>query len=171
MTNSKANNGTAQPSAGTVAKAKSQPQRRQASSASRHNARRLVVQALYQRSIAGHSLTELLAQYEQDAQRADKDFLNAALTACINDEMGLQLQLEPLLDRDEEQLGVIERAVLLLAAYELTQRLDVPYKVVINEGISLAKEFGAESSWRFVNAVLDKLAAEVRSLEKHAAKS
>ena len=73
--------------------------------------------------------------------------------------------LTPYLDRRVEELSQIEKAILRLGAYELKERLDVPYRVVINEGIELAKVFGADDSFKYVNGVLDKLARKLRYQE------
>ena len=74
--------------------------------------------------------------------------------------------MAPLLDRPLTQLDPIERAILLIGAYELAQRVEVPYRVVINEGVELAKRFGGEQSHRYVNAVLDRLARQLRTAEQ-----
>ena len=77
--------------------------------------------------------------------------------------------MEPLLDRKLDDLGPIERALLRMGMYELTHRIDVPYKVVINEEVALAKKFGATDSHKYVNGVLDKAARQLRKVEIDAA--
>ena len=77
----------------------------------------------------------------------------------------LDTNLSPNIDRDITQVDPIERAVLRLAAYELLHHTEIPYRVVLNEAIELSRTFGSENSYRFVNGILDKMGAEIRSIE------
>ncbi|RLA44634.1 MAG: transcription antitermination factor NusB [Gammaproteobacteria bacterium] len=139
--------------------------------AERRKARHYGMQALYQWHMAGASLNDIEAEF-----RADYDFSHVDLTyfqallhevpACVDE---LDAALEPLLDRKLNELDPIERTVLRMGMYELTRRLDVPYKVVINEEVALAKKFGATDSHKYINGVLDKAARELRKVEIDAA--
>jgi N utilization substance protein B len=137
------------------------------SSGARTRARELLVQALYQKQIAGHECAELLAQFhEQTAyERVDQAFFDAALPDICNSQPELEQTIDGLIDRPLEQLDPIELSVLLIGVYELESRIDVPYKVVINEGVNLAKRFGAIDGHKYINACLDNAAQSLRSVE------
>jgi N utilization substance protein B len=96
---------------------------------------------------------------------ADLDYFESLLTGVDTQLAALDAALQPFLDRELERIDPIERAVLRIAAFELLQRLDVPYRVVINEAIETSKRFGADFGHSFVNGVLDKLAAQCRAAE------
>jgi N utilization substance protein B len=137
------------------------------SSGARTRARELLVQALYQKQIAGHECAELLQQFhEQTAyERVDQEFFNEALPLICKTQETLEKLIDDLIDRPLEQLDPIEMSVLLIGVYELESRIDVPYKVVINEGVNLAKRFGATDSHKYINACLDKASQSLRSSE------
>ncbi len=131
-------------------------------------ARRITVQALYQWLINEATPEALMRQFrEQEAGlgRADPEYFEELLNGCVEHAADLTIALAPHLDRPLSQLDPVEHAVLLLGAYELNHRPDVPWKVVVNEAVNLAKLFGAEDGFKFVNGVLDKLAHEVRAAE------
>lgn len=136
----------------------------------RRRARRLLVQALYQWQLTGDSLGDLEDQFRgrKEYGRIEKPFFSHLLSGVIRQTGELDELLEPILDRRLEALDQVERAILRAGAFELKGRIDVPYKVVINEYVALAKVFGAEESHRYVNAVLDKLARTERALETSA---
>jgi N utilization substance protein B len=137
------------------------------SSGARTRARELLVQALYQKQIAGHECAELLKQYrEQTAyERVDQEFFNEALPLICKNQDTLEKTIDGLIDRPLVQLDPIELSVLLIGVYELESRIDVPYKVVINEGVNLAKRFGATDSHKYINACLDTASQSLRSIE------
>jgi len=139
-------------------------------SASRKRARRLALQALYQWDLGGQSAADIAAQFlaSDELGKADVDYFSELLTEVSDRSGELDAQIAPLLERPIAEVDPVERAILRLGAYELGQRLDVPYRVVINEGVELAKTFGAEQGHRFVNGVLDKLAARLRTAEVQA---
>jgi len=141
-----------------------------ASSGARTRARELLLQALYQQQITGQVSDELLQQFHEQAayQRIDKAFFDAALPAICASQADLEAALEPLVDRPLAQLDPVEKGVLLIGVYELLTRPDVPYRVVINEGVNLAKRFGALDGHKYVNACLDKAAHSLRSEEVQA---
>ncbi len=136
-------------------------------SAKRSRARRLAMQALYQWQMTGQNVADIEAQFlaEQDMSGAEIPYFQELLhevPARLNE---LDEALAPLLSRDLGRVDPVERAVLRIGAYELSARPDVPYRVVINEAVNLAKRFGAEQGHRFINGVLDKLARRLRQAE------
>ena len=135
--------------------------------AARRKARRFALQALYQWHIAGGNLGEIEAQFrsENAMHKVDLPFFHELLHKIPANVGTIDQHLEPLLDRKKSDLGVVELSALRIGAYELCYRIDIPYRVCINEGVELAKVFGAEDSYRFVNGVLDKLAKKVRAVE------
>jgi N utilization substance protein B len=137
------------------------------STGARTRARELLVQALYQMQLAGHSSSELLEQFHLQAayQRVDQEFFDAALPLIIKSQSDLETTIDELIDRPLEQLDPVERAVLLIGVFELQSRIDVPYRVVINEGVNLAKRFGALDGHKYINACLDAAAKSLRSTE------
>ena len=130
----------------------------------RHLARELLVKALYQWQLAGHSVAELSAQFaaDEDFARCDRDFFGELLAVTIDDAPALDALIARHAARGIEQLDAVGRAILLLGLAELKFRDDVPSKVVINEAVELAKRYGAADSFKFVNAVLDKSSRELR---------
>ncbi|HXS79112.1 MAG TPA: transcription antitermination factor NusB [Gammaproteobacteria bacterium] len=130
----------------------------------RHLARELLVKALYQWQIAGHSVAEISAQFaaHEDFERSDRDFFGQLLAVTIEDVPALDVIIARQATRGVEQLDAVARAILLLGLAELKFRDDVPSKVVINEAVELAKRYGPAESYKFVNAVLDKSSRELR---------
>lgn len=137
------------------------------STGARTRARELLVQALYQKQIAGHDSAELLSQFhEQTAyERVDQKFFDEALPTICETQSELEKKIDVLIDRPLEQLDPVELSVLLIGVYELESRIDVPYRVVINEGVNLAKRFGAQDGYKYINACLDVAAQSLRSTE------
>lgn len=130
--------------------------------------RRLTVQALYQWLVNETSPETLLKQFrEQEAGlgRADPAYFEELLIGTVKHATDLTMALVPHLDRPLVQLDPVEHAILLLGAYEMNNKLSVPWKVVVNESVNLAKTFGAEDGFKFVNGVLDKLARASRAAE------
>ena len=130
----------------------------------RHLARELLVKALYQWQIAGHSVAELSAQFaaDEDFEGSDRDFFGQLLAVTIESAPALDTIIARQAARGIEQLDAVGRAILLLGLAELKFRDDVPSKVVINEAVELAKRYGSTDSFKFVNAVLDKSSRELR---------
>lgn len=133
----------------------------------RHRARELALQGIYEWRINGASLAriEQRMQGEPSLGRYDKGLCNRLLAGVLAHADTLQTGLAPHLDRPLDELSPVELSVLLLGAYELVHHLEVPYKVVINEAVELAKTFGGTDGHKFVNGVLDKLALQARSAE------
>jgi N utilization substance protein B len=140
-------------------------------SRTRSLSRKLAMQALYQWQLTGQSAAELRNQYatEEGYGDADAEYFRELLNGITDGAAALDASLATFIDRPVEQLDPVERAVLLIGLYELGQRLDVPYRVVINEGVELAKRFGATDGHKFVNAVLDRAARSLRVAEQAAA--
>jgi N utilization substance protein B len=136
----------------------------------RTRARELMVQALYQKQIAGHSTAELVAQFHDDPayERVDKEFFDELFPAISNAQDVLEEKIGALIDRPLEQLDPIELSILLIGVQELATRIDIPYKVVINEGVNLARRFGATESHKYINACLDVAAQRLREVEVQA---
>jgi transcription antitermination protein NusB len=135
--------------------------------AARSRARRRALQALYAWQMSGNRIEHVIEQFrhEQDMQIADVDYFEELVRGVARLHFELDAAIVPFLDREMERVDPIERAVLRLAAYELHERLDVPYRVVLNEAVETTKRFGAEHGHTYVNGVLDKLAAVWRSAE------
>ncbi len=135
--------------------------------AKRRQARILAMQALYQWHMAGQSLNEIEAQFQvdNDFSQVDSAYFHELLHGVAHEKTEIDQAITPLLDRPLAELDPVELAILRLSTYELLKRVDVPYRVVINEGIELAKIFGATDGHKFVNGVLDKLAPRLRSVE------
>lgn len=136
----------------------------------RTRARELMVQALYQKQIAGHTTSELVAQFRDDNsyERVDQEFFDELFPQISNGQADLEQKIDDLIDRPLEQLDPIELSILLIGVHELETRIDIPYKVVINESVNLAKRFGAIDSHKYINACLDVAAKSLRELEVQA---
>jgi N utilization substance protein B len=136
----------------------------------RTRARELMVQALYQKQIAGHSTAELVAQFQDDAAyaRVDQEFFDEMFPAISNGQPEIEKKIDSIIDRPLEQLDPIELSILLIGVHELETRIDIPYKVVINEGVNLAKRFGALDGHKYINACLDAAAQSLREIEVQA---
>ena len=139
--------------------------------AERRKARHYGMQALYQWHMAGASLSVIEAEFrsDYDFSHVDLEYFQALLhgvPACVDE---LEATLEPLLDRKLDELDPIERTLLRMGIFELKERIDVPYKVVINEAVALTKKFGATDGHKYINGVLDKAARQLRKAEIDAA--
>nr|WP_314877092.1 transcription antitermination factor NusB [uncultured Pseudomonas sp.] len=141
-------------------------------SAKRREARKLATQALYQWHMAKQSLNEIEAQFRVDNDFSDIDgaYFREILHGVPAKKDDIDAALKPVLDTPLEELDPVELAVLRLSTWEFLMRVDVPYRVVINEGVELAKIFGATDGHKFVNGVLDKMAPLVREAEVKAFK-
>ena len=136
--------------------------------AARRRARECAVQALYSWQLPKNDIADIELQFlsEQEVKDVDIAYFRELLAGVAMQAEKLDALMAPYLSRQLDELGQVERAVLRIALYELSKRDDVPYKVVINEGIELAKVFGAEDSHKFVNGVLDKVAPTLRKNKK-----
>ncbi len=133
----------------------------------RSRARQLAVQALYQWLLTADDIQEIDTQFVvgQDMKNIDVSYFQELLRQSSLLASELEIQITPLLNRKLTEVDPVERAILLISTYELTMRLDIPYRVVINEGVELAKIFGSEQGHRFINGILDKLAKKIRPKE------
>lgn len=138
--------------------------------AARRKARRFATQALYQWQMTSDGLSGIEAQFrtDNDMRKTDVAYFHEILHGVPAYIEELDAAIRPFLDRDLNELDQVERAILRLSTYELLKRMDVPYRVVINEGIELAKTFGATESHKYVNGVLDKVAQRARYAEVNA---
>lgn len=130
----------------------------------RHGTRRLLVQALYQHQLAGHTAAELLEQYstQQDFGKIDGQYFRQLLAEILADLPALDALIGINADRPVAQLDPVEHGILWLGLAELQWHPEVPVKVVITESVQLAREFGAQDGHRYINAMLDQLATKLR---------
>ena len=133
----------------------------------RRRARELVLQGLYTRQLSRNDAdavrVDLAASNEY--QRADQPYFGELWDGVTRENDALLVALAPHLDRKASDLSPIERAILVIGAWELAHRIEIPYKVVINEAVEIAKSFGGTDGHRYVNGVLDKFAASIRAPE------
>jgi N utilization substance protein B len=134
----------------------------------RRRSRELALQGLYAWQLSGEGASGLQTQLAQskDFAKADSKYLTRLLEGTIENALALEDLIAPLLDRKPKELSPVERGILLLAAFELKNAPDIPFRVVINEAVELAKEFGGTDGHKYVNGVLDKLVAELRPGER-----
>jgi len=133
----------------------------------RKKARRYAIQGIYQWHMSGAAINEIELQFLETINQAkvDVEYFREILVNTLAAVGELDELLKPFLDRDFEEVNPVELAVLRLATYELKARMDIPYKVVINEALELSKTFGVTDGHKFVNGILDKLARQLRPLE------
>ena len=133
----------------------------------RRRARRALVQALYKWHMTKADLDGILLEFEEGGglSRADKAFFKEILSYAIETNIELRSTIMTCLDREYDRLDFVEQAILELATTEFAQRLDVPYRVVIDEYVELAKTFGAQDSYKYINGVLDKIWVDLRKAE------
>ena len=137
------------------------------SGSARHRARECVLQGLYEGQLSGNSAEAIRASLVADASfaNADRAYFDELWTGVNAESEALMQMIETRVDRPVAQLSPIERAVLVIGAWELTHRSDIPYRVIIDESIELAKSYGGTDGHKFVNGVLDKLAPALRTAE------
>lgn len=140
------------------------------SMAARRKARRLALQALYQWHVSSGPVSGIEAEFvaDHDMDKVDHDYFSEVLRGVPATRDELDHQIERFTDRPTREMTPVELAILRMGTYELMHRLDVPYKVIINEGVELSKVFGASEGHRYVNGVLDKLAQQLRQPEVRA---
>lgn len=133
----------------------------------RHRARELALQGIYQWRVTGGDQARIEAQIhaEKNLGRYDKELFSRLLLGALGQHTDIEALIAPHLDRPLIELSPVEFAVLLLGTFELSQHPEVPYRVVINESVELAKTFGGTDGYKYVNGVLDKLAAQLRAPE------
>ncbi len=133
----------------------------------RRKARELALQGLFEWLISGSDSGAIEAFLHErfPTIKLDRELLDSLLHGCIREAAGLDELLQPLLDRPSRELSPVEHALLLLGAYEMRFLPEVPYKVIINEAVDLAKQYGGTDGFKYVNGVLDRLALELRPAE------
>lgn len=138
----------------------------------KRRARKLALQSLYQWLMSGTELTEIEAQFAaiNNMDRVDVDYYRRLLYGVPSHIDALEAALAPLLDRPVNSLNPIELSILRLCTFELFHCLEIPYRVILDESVSLAKAFGSQDGHRYVNGVLHNLAQTVRSIEINAIK-
>lgn len=133
----------------------------------KRRARKLALQALYQWLMSGHALSEIEAQFRMvnNMDKVDNDYFVRLLHGIPEHLSLVEESFFPFLDRPIESLNPIELTVLRLGAFELLYCLEIPYRVVLDESVSLTKEFGSQDGYRYVNGVLNNLARQVRKMD------
>jgi len=133
----------------------------------RRRSRELVMQGLYERQMGGGAQDQILTDLRASVghQCADQPYFGELWSGVAHDYDALIARVAPHLDRSPDALSPIEKALVVIGCWELVNRLEIPYKVVINEAVELAKAYGGTDGHKFVNGVLDKVAANVRAQE------
>ncbi len=136
-------------------------------SSAKSKSRRCAVQALYQWQMTGQNLATIEQEFkaEQRLKNAQKSYFSNLLHDVPKYLDSIDMAMSEFVDRNVEKIDPVERAILRIGVYELLKKPEIPYRVVINEGVELAKCFGADGSHRYVNGVLDKVAKVQRKLE------
>jgi transcription antitermination protein NusB len=134
----------------------------------RHHARKVLMQAVYQWQMTGAPFNDVVKEFREAGalKKVDDVFFGELLRGVMQSTEELDALLAPLLDRKVTELDRVEMALLRLGAFELKHRIDVPFRVVIDEYVELAKGYGAEDSFKYVNGVLDRLSTDLRQLER-----
>lgn len=138
----------------------------------RSRARRYAIQALYEWQVSGNAPLAIEQQFliEHNTRKFDRPYFKELLIGITDKIEELDSEIAPLSDRPFKEVDIVEKAILRLGCFELKNRIDIPYRVVINESIELTKTFGAEEAYRFVNGTMDKLAENLRKAEVAAKK-
>lgn len=138
----------------------------------KQKARKLLVQALYSWELGGIDLQTIEVNFHigNDMSKIDRDLFKKVLYEVPKNLSKIDECYRPYLDREQDQLDPVSRAILRIATYELLFSIEVPYKVAINEGVNLAKTFGPTDAYKFINSVLDRVAAQSRAVEVSANK-
>lgn len=135
--------------------------------AARSRSRQFLVQALYQAQLTGTEFALVIDSFtkENNMKRADMVYFKDVLRGIGNDQQKLEALITTKADRPLDELDPIEKGILMMGVFELCSRIDVPYRVVINESVELAKSFGGTDSYKYINSILDSLAKELRQAE------
>lgn len=131
-------------------------------------ARKVAMQGLYQWQLNRQPVQDIINQFlaSEDASGVDQEYLIELLTGATQGHEQINAAIAPFVDRPLDQLDPVETAILMIGMFELQSRIDVPYRVVINEAVDLCKRFGATDAHKYVNAVLDRAAREIRQAER-----
>ena len=138
----------------------------------RSRARRYTIQALYEWQVSGNAPKNIEQQFliEHQSRQFDRPYFHELLIGITEQVEELDAAISPLSERPFKEVDLVEKAVLRLGCFELKNRIDIPYRVVINEAIELTKTFGADQAHKFINGTMDKLAAILRETEVAARK-
>jgi len=138
----------------------------------RSRARRYAVQALYEWQVSANAPKDIEQQFliEHQTRKFDRPYFNELLNGVTAQVEELDAEISPLSERPFKEVDLVEKAILRLGCFELKNRIDIPYRVVINEAIELTKTFGADQAYKFVNGTMDKLAEKLRKAEVAAKK-
>lgn len=133
----------------------------------KQKARKLLVQALYSWELGGTDLETIEVNFhlDNDMTKVDGELFKTVLFGVPQNLDKVDSAYQKYLDREEEKLDPVSRAILRLTSYELIFSIEVPYKVAINEGVNLAKTFGPTDAFKFINGVLDRVAVDTRAVE------
>ena len=133
----------------------------------KQRARKLALQAMYQWLMAGHEIAEIEAQFclVNSMEKVDTDYFYKIIHGVPEHLANLEATLVPFLDRPLDDLNPVELTVLRIGTYELIYCLEIPYRIVLDEWVTLAKEFGSVEGHRYVNGVLNNLARQIRAVE------
>ncbi len=150
-----------------------QASKKAAQKSTRRRSRELALQGLYEWLLSGERAAVIDAHVREHEgfERCDAAHFEMLLHGCINEAATIDQALARHVDRQTSQLSPVEHGVLMIGAYELTHCLDIPYRVVINEAVELAKIFGGTDGHKYVNGVIDKTAADLRPVEVEAARA
>jgi len=134
----------------------------------RRRAREFALKAMYEWLLSGNDVRDIRAGLAEEPEFAEVDeaYFRQLVDGVVGAREPLDAELAPVLDRKPEALSPVEHGLLLIGAYELAHATDVPYRVVINEAVELAKTYGGTDGHKYVNGVLDKLAARLRPAER-----
>jgi transcription antitermination protein NusB len=139
----------------------------------RRRAREFALQALYQWQLNTDDAKVVAAEISSNPEfaQADAPHFNALFLGAVADAEAIRAIIHPHLDRSMNSLSPVEHAILLIGGYEFRACLEIPYKVIINECVELAKSFGGTDGFKYVNGVLDKMALDIRAVEIQAART
>lgn len=135
--------------------------------ATKRRARKRLVQALYQWQMNESPANEIINQFltEQDMGKVDQEFFQNSLKKIIHDMDVIKSDIEPLMERSTYAVGEVEKAIMMIAVFELKNHPETPYKVILNEAIELAKQYGGDGAHTFINGTLHKASKNIRPLE------
>ena len=138
----------------------------------RTRARRYAIQALYEWQVSGNAPNAIEQQFliEHNSRKFDRPYFKELLIGITESIEDLDAEISSLSERPFKEVDIVEKAILRLGCFELKNRIDIPYRVVINEAIELTKTFGADQAHKFVNGTMDKLAEDIRAVEVAAKK-
>ncbi len=166
-TSTPSNKSTTKPGTKPAAKPRANPR------SARRRSRELALQGLYEWLVGGADggVIEAHVREQEDFKGCDDEHFKQLLHGCIADAVAIDARLGKHVDRKTQLLSPVEHAVLMIGSHELQHCLDIPYRVVINEGVELAKSFGGTDGHKYVNGVLDRLAGDLRPAEVAARRS